>query len=228
MALPADFPPHAATALRQIQDVFPEGYSILADMITSFWGDTGKIQQVIDEIWTTEVTGAGNNSNPGKIKDSANALSSNLNTLTQTAESHWEGPAAKAYIEWRNVFAAKTLEKFTTNTTEVVGLLEQAKTNVESTRVYIVIMVVETAAAVVGVAAGPAAPFVVSGALLALAATAGYAANDINNMWSATETAMRTLQQKRDVGPGGGYVSEPFKTDVAGDWWDWHNAPKGN
>jgi len=223
MALPADFPPHAAAALRQVQEVFPEGYGILSDMITSFWGDIGEIQQAID-IWTAEVAGAGNGGS-GKIKGSVDALASNLNSLAQTAESHWEGPAAKAYMEWRNVFAAKTLDTFTANTTEVVKLLEQAKTNVESSRVYIVIMVIEAAAAIAGIGTGPAAPVVVGGALLTLLATASYVANDMNNMWSATETDMRALQQKRDVGPGGGNVAEPFKTDVAGDWWDWHNAP---
>ena len=36
----------------------------------------------------------------------------------------------------------------------------------------------------------------------------GHAANDMNDMWNATEADMRALQQKRDVGPGGGNVAE--------------------
>ena len=111
-------------------------------------------------------------------------------------------------MEWRNVFASNTLDKFVANAVEVKD---------------IVALVVETAIAILGIGTEPAAPVVIGTALLSLAATASYAAIDMNNMWSSTETAMCNLQQRRDVGPGGGYVSEPFKTDVSGDWWDWHN-----
>ncbi|GAA0952715.1 hypothetical protein GCM10009550_33850 [Actinocorallia libanotica] len=51
-------------------------------------------------------------------------------------------------MEWRNVFASNTLDKFVANAVEVKDLLEQVKTNVESSRTYIVALVVETAIAI--------------------------------------------------------------------------------